>query len=92
MELMLQTAGKERQEGNEQVAKNVIAGVTGIFLIVPLFFIDPHNNNSVEEQAARNRYLKLQNMGRDRGCSDGMPARLDPQPPPRGRAREVVQD
>ena len=68
MKMMLETADREKAEGQEQVVKNVVAVTTGIFLIVPLFFVDPHNNNSVEEKAARDRYVKLQAMGKDRGC------------------------
>ncbi len=70
MDLMTQLAEKKSADGSGQVAKNTAAAVTGIFLIIPLFFIDPNNHNSVEEQAARNRYVKLEMIGKDRGCFD----------------------
>ena len=53
---------------NKQVGSNVALGVTGAFLIVPLFFMDLGNAATVEEKAAQARYQRLQQMQVDRKC------------------------
>ena len=77
MNLMNQLAEQKSADGSGQVAKNTAAAITGVFLIIPLFFIDPNNHNSVEEQAARNRAVKLQMIGKDKGCFDVKPNPTD---------------
>ena len=77
MNLMNQLAEQKSADGSGQVAKNTAAAITGVFLIIPLFFIDPNNHNSVEEQAARNRAVKLQMIGKDKGCFDEKPNSTD---------------
>ena len=62
---------------NSQVGSNVALGVIGVFLIVPWFFMDTNNANTVEEKAAKARFERLQQMGVDRKCP-AVPAYISP--------------
>ncbi|HFC8542753.1 hypothetical protein [Neisseria weaveri] len=55
---------------NAQVGKNVVLGVTGIFLLVPWFFMDTGNAATVEQRAAEARYRRLLDMANERKCSE----------------------
>ena len=50
--------------------KNTVLGVTGFFLIVPLFFMDFSDAEKVEIQAYQNRYLELEKMGSRKNCGE----------------------
>lgn len=45
---------------NKQIGTNVVLGVTGAFLIVPLFFMDTGAGPSMDEMTAGNRLSQLQ--------------------------------
>ncbi|WP_107726372.1 hypothetical protein [Neisseria weaveri] len=55
---------------NAQVGKNVVLGVTGIFLLVLWFFMDTGNAATVEQRAAEARYRRLLDMANERKCSE----------------------
>jgi hypothetical protein len=59
-------------DGNTQVGKNVALGITGVFLIVPWFFMDLGNASTIEQRAAQARFQRLQQMAVDKKCS-GVP-------------------
>lgn len=55
-------------ELNGQIAKNSALGVTGAFLLVPLFFMDTSDAKTVEGKAAKERFKKLQQLYADKKC------------------------
>lgn len=55
-------------DGNTQVGKNVALGITGVFLIVPWFFMDLGNASTIEQRAAQARFQRLQQMAVDKKC------------------------
>jgi hypothetical protein len=59
------------QERGQKVAQNVVAGVTGAFLILPLFLMDFQNASGVETTALQQRNAYLSTLARQR-CQ-GMP-------------------
>lgn len=69
MEKMGATVKEKDSELNGQIAKNSALGVTGVFLIVPLFFMDTSDAKTVEGKAAKERFQKLQQMYADKKCS-----------------------
>lgn len=69
MEDMSNLVKDKDSELNGQVAKNSVLGVTGVFLVVPLFFMDTSDAKTVEGQAAKNRFKKLQQIYADKNCS-----------------------
>lgn len=52
----------------EKTGKNVALGVTGAFLVVPLFFMDFSDAEQVEVNALRNRHNHLMNIMAEKGC------------------------
>ncbi|MBV4366918.1 hypothetical protein [Erwinia phyllosphaerae] len=60
----------------KQVATNSILGVTGVFLLIPLFFIDTSDAHSVESNAAKTRLKKLNQIYSDKGCAKSQPLAL----------------
>jgi hypothetical protein len=54
---------KSEGDRNSQIGGNVAMGVLGAFFILPLFFMNTGNANTVEERAAISRYERLQQMG-----------------------------
>lgn len=71
MEEMTNLVKSKDSELNGQIAKNSALGVTGVFFIVPLFFMDTSDAKTVEGQAAKNRFKKLQQMYSDKKCATG---------------------
>lgn len=53
---------------NSQIGTNAALAVTGIFLIVPWFFMDLGGAASAEQKAAKARYERLQQMQIDKKC------------------------
>ena len=51
-----------------KTAKNVVLGVTGFFLIVPLFFMDLSKAEQMEIDAYRRRYNHLLIIAGDKEC------------------------
>jgi hypothetical protein len=68
MQQMVQARATAEQDRNNQIAGNVALGITGIFLIVPWFFMDTGNAATVEERAAQARYQRLNQMAIDKKC------------------------
>ncbi len=68
MQLMIQAQATAASDRNKQIAGNVALGVTGAFLLVPLFFMDTGNAATVEERAAQARYQRLNQMQIDKKC------------------------
>ena len=52
----------------EKTGKNVALGVTGFFLIVPLFFMDLSKAEQQEVNAYRQRYNHLLLLAREKNC------------------------
>ena len=52
----------------EKTGKNVALGVTGFFLIVPLFFMDLSQSEQIEVNALRQRYNSLAVIATDKNC------------------------
>lgn len=69
MDKMGVTVKEKDSELNGQIAKNSVLGVTGAFLIVPLFFIDTSDAKTIEGKAAKERFQKLQQIYADKKCS-----------------------
>ena len=58
----------------QKTGKNVALGVTGFFLIVPLFFMDLSKAEQVEVDAYRQRYNHLLIIAGDKQCGiEGQP-------------------
>ncbi|MGN0917598.1 MAG: hypothetical protein ACI4NO_00400 [Oxalobacter sp.] len=72
MSKMRNSVAEADSEKNGQIAKNVGLGVAGALLIVPWFFMDTSDAHTIEAKAARERYLKLHTMWRDKGCEQQM--------------------
>lgn len=69
MEEMSNLVKTKDSELNGQIAKNSALGVTGVFLVVPLFFMDTSDAKTVEGKAAKDRFNKLQQLYSDKKCS-----------------------
>ena len=52
----------------DKTGKNVALGVTGLFLIVPLFFMDFKNAEAQEYEAYRQRYKHLASIAISKEC------------------------
>jgi hypothetical protein len=70
MESMTNLVKQKDSELNGQIAKNSALGVTGFFLVVPLFFMDTSDAKTVEGQAAKARFEKLQQLYGDKNCAE----------------------
>lgn len=53
---------------DKQIGTNAALAITGIFLIVPWFFMDLGGAASAEQKAAKARYERLQQMQMDKKC------------------------
>lgn len=71
MESMKNTVREKDSDLNGQIAKNSLLGVAGAFVLVPWFFIDTSDANTVEGQAAKARFNKLQQLYSDKNCATG---------------------
>jgi len=61
----------------EKTGTNVALGVTGAFLLVPLFFMDFSESEQIEVNAYRQRYNNLVIIAEDKKC--GMPVEQIPE-------------
>ncbi len=52
----------------EKTGKNIVLGVTGFFLLVPLFFMDLSKAEQMEVNALRQRYNHLVILSDEKGC------------------------
>ncbi len=57
-----------RKEQGDKAAKNAVAGVTGAFLLVPLFFIDAKGAAGEEARALQNRNHGLVTRYNNKQC------------------------
>lgn len=65
----------------DKTGKNAALGVTGAFLLVPLFFMDFSQSEQIEINAYRQRYNHLAIISMEKGCeSDRKPMLEDPEP------------
>lgn len=71
MESMKNTVREKDSDLNGQIAKNSLLGVAGAFVLVPWFFIDTSDANTVEGQAAKARFNKLKELYADKNCATG---------------------
>ncbi len=62
---------KSDEDANQQMTKNVVLGVTGLFLIVPWFSMDLGSALSVESKAAQARLQKLRVLYASKQCVPG---------------------
>ena len=72
MQQMITAQEKAAGDRNTQIGTNAALGITGIFLIVPWFFMDLGSTATVEQKAAAARYQRLQQMAFDKKCT-GVP-------------------
>ena len=72
MQQMITAQDKAAGDRNTQIGTNAALGITGIFLIVPWFFMDLGSTATVEQKAAAARYQRLQQMAADKKCT-GVP-------------------
>ncbi len=72
MQQMITAQEKAAGDRNTQIGTNAALGITGIFLIVPWFFMDLGSTATVEQKAAAARYQRLQQMAADKKCT-GVP-------------------
>lgn len=79
MQQMITAQDKAAADRNSQVGTNVALGVTGIFLIVPWFFMDLGATATVEQKAAAARFQRLQQMAVDKKCT-GVPVMKPDEP------------
>ncbi len=79
-QMPLQINAREVASGR-QSAKNAVLGVTGIFFIVPWFFMDLGNAASVEKRAAQARLDRLHALYAEKGCQ----AKVEPKIAPKAR-------
>ena len=79
MQQMIAAQDKAAADRNSQVGTNVALGVTGIFLIVPWFFMDLGATATVEQKAAAARFQRLQQMAIDKKCT-GVPVMKPDEP------------
>ena len=64
----LDTAIATLLPNSDKMAYNTIMLVTGLFVIIPLFFMDLKNGERVELQACRQRHNALELMSAQKGC------------------------
>ncbi|RPE93809.1 hypothetical protein [Frederiksenia canicola] len=63
---------KSHSDRNSQIGLNAFLGVSGIFLLVPWFFIDTSNAHTVDMNAADGRFNRLYAMAIEKKCSNVM--------------------
>ena len=68
MQQMITAQDKAAADRDKQIGTNAALGVTGIFLIVPWFFMDLGSTATVEQKAAQARFQRLQQMAIDKKC------------------------
>jgi hypothetical protein len=72
MDDMETTVKVKDSELNGQIAKNSALGVSGAFLLVPLFFMDTSDAKTIEANAAKERLKKLQQIYADKECASSV--------------------
>ena len=60
--------GRKISDKEDTTGKNVALGVTGVFFIVPFFFMDLSDADKIEIEALRNRYNSLSLMVAEKKC------------------------
>jgi hypothetical protein len=59
---------EKEHERSSKTTGNVVLGVLGFFLIVPLFFMDLKDAEGTEIQALKQRYQWLGTLATEKGC------------------------
>ncbi len=75
MQMLINTS---ESESGQQSAKNTVLGVTGVFLIVPWFFMDLGNAPKIERKAAQARLDRLYSLYAEKGCQAREERKLAP--------------
>lgn len=75
MQEMITAQEMAQGDKNKQTGTNVALGVTGLFLIVPWFFMDLGGAATAEQKAAQARFKRLQQMAIDKKCT-GVPVMI----------------
>ena len=70
MQEMITAQEMSQGDKNKQTGTNVALGITGLFLIVPWFFMDLGGAASAEQKAAQARYKRLQQIKIEKKCPD----------------------
>ena len=70
MQEMITAQEMAQGDKNKQIGTNAALGVSGLFLIVPWFFMDLGGAATAEQKAAQARYKRLQQMKIDKKCPD----------------------
>lgn len=73
----IQTEIQKLAPQEDKTGKNVALGITGAFLIVPLFFMDFSDAEKQEAVAYQQRFVKLTNIATEKKC-DFMMVTPDP--------------
>jgi len=73
----IQTEIQKLAPQEDKTGKNVALGITGAFLIVPLFFMDFSDAEKQEAAAYQQRFVKLTNIATEKKC-DFMMVTPDP--------------
>ena len=68
MQKMVTAQIEADSDKDKQIGTNAALAITGIFLIVPWFFMDLGGAASAEQKAAKARYERLQQMQMDKRC------------------------
>ena len=53
----------------DETQKNIALGISGMFIIIPWFFMDMSDAEQIEVKALRKRYNHLLVLGEENGCS-----------------------
>ena len=64
----IQTEIQKLAPQEDKTGKNVALGITGAFLIVPLFFMDFSDAEKQEAVAYQQRFVKLTNIATEKKC------------------------
>lgn len=64
----IQDSNQKLMPKTDKTGKNVALGVTGFFLVVPLFFMDLSQAEQIEVDAFRQRYNHLAVIATDKEC------------------------
>ncbi len=64
---------KKTAERKNKTHKNLTLGATGVFLVVPWFFMDLKGKEAAETEALERRNAALRRVAFDKGCNKPLP-------------------
>lgn len=85
--VMIEQEMAKLNRDSDKIAQNTVFGVTGLFLYVPLLFLDLSNAEREELGALRERYRHLSVVAVNNGCKFGKATPLGIQQPVNEPAR-----